>query len=144
MPAPAPSRRAAPITVVALGGNAVSPPAGRTSWAGERATVRTAMAEVASLAGADRLLIVHGNGMQVGRLLAARGLGDPAALDVHVAQTQGELGYLIIEALDAHLGAGSTVAVVTRTLVDPDDPAFAAPTKPIGPLLARRPPAGWR
>jgi carbamate kinase len=85
--------------------------------------------------------VVHGNGPQVGRLLNAAGLGDPESLDVHVAQTQGELGYLLAEALDARLGRDACVAVVTRVLVDEHDPAFAHPTKPIGAALAR-PPTG--
>jgi carbamate kinase len=127
------------LLVVALGGNAVSPPHGDTSLATERRTIDRAVEEIAALAaGGLRLLIVHGNGPQVGRLLAAAG-GDPAQLDVHVAQTQGELGYLLAAGLDARLGKGSTVAVVTRVLVDPADEAFRRPAKPIGPVLKERP-----
>jgi carbamate kinase len=132
---------ARPCTVVALGGNAVSPPGGDQSLAAERAAVEGAVAELAPLATAGaRLLLVHGNGPQVGRLLAAPGVGDVASLDLHVAQTQGELGYLVAETLE-RLTAESAVAVVTRVLVDPADPAFDTPSKPVGPVLAV-PPSG--
>jgi carbamate kinase len=100
--------------------------------------VRRATAELAAAARGSRLLVVHGNGPQVGRLLAAA--GDPSCLDVHVAQTQGELGYLLAEALEGCTGEPCT-ALVTRVLVAAADPAFASPTKPIGPVLAA-PPAG--
>jgi carbamate kinase len=127
------------LLVVGLGGNAVSPPAGSQALADERVRVAAAAAELAALAGGGvRLLVVHGNGPQVGRLLAAPGVGDPESLDVHVAQTQGELGYLLAEALEARLRA-PCVAVVTRVLVDRADPAFRAPSKPVGPVLAVRP-----
>ncbi len=135
-------RGAAPLSVVALGGNAVCPPRGDLSFATERGLVHDAVAELAALAlGGARLLVVHGNGPQVGRLLGASGIGDPESLDVHVAQTQGELGYLLAEALDARLGGGACAAIVTRVLVDEADPAFADPTKPVGAVLAE-PPAG--
>lgn len=128
------SRR--PLLVVALGGNALSPPHGDLSFASERLTIDRATAELADLVRAGyRLLIVHGNGTQVGRLLAAENLGDPGSLDVHVAQTQGELGYLIAEGLDRHLAVSESVAVVTRVLVDPHDPAFSHPAKPVGAIL---------
>lgn len=131
-----------PLYVIALGGNAISPPRGDLSFATERAVIDRAVTELAALARiGTRLLVVHGNGPQVGRLLAAAGLGDADSLDVHVAQTQGELGYLLAEALDARLGRDACVALVTRVLVDEHDPAFAHPTKPIGPVLAS-PPAG--
>jgi carbamate kinase len=128
------------LTVVALGGNAISPPRGSLDMEGERAAVARVAAELAVLAESGaRLLIVHGNGPQVGRLLAARGLGESSALDIHVAQTQGELGYLLAEALDTRLGRDACAALVTRVLVDGGDPAFAHPDKPVGPVLAEHP-----
>lgn len=134
------SRARPALHVVALGGNAISPPRGDLSFATERAIVDGVAAELAGLARTGaRLLLVHGNGPQVGRLLEAGGLGDPASLDIHVAQTQGELGYLLAERLDARLGSAAAVALVTRVLVDERDPAFAQPTKPIGPVLAGPP-----
>lgn len=128
------------LLVIALGGNALSPPAGDQSYAAERAAVAVAARNLAALAAqGQRLLIVHGNGPQVGRLLGSA--ADTANLDIHVAQTQGELGYLLAEALEQTSGT-PTVALVTRALVDPADPAFNNPTKPIGPLLPTRPQSG--
>lgn len=132
-----------PLYVVALGGNLISPPRGDLTFAAERAAIGRAGGELAFLArGGIRLLVVHGNGPQVGRLLDAAGLGDPGSLDVHVAQTQGELGYLLAEALDAGLGQDACAALVTRVLVDEGDPAFAHPTKPIGAVLTSPPTDG--
>ena len=138
------------LLVIALGGNALSPPAGDQGYATERAAAATAARQLAALgAGGRSLLIVHGNGPQVGRLLGSE--ADTGNLDIHVAQTQGELGYLLAEALELASDT-PTVALVTRALVDPADPAFGNPTKPIGPLLSARPahgpavqlPGGWR
>jgi carbamate kinase len=128
--------------VVALGGNAISPRAGDASFAGERRVLAATAAELDALAGhGTRLLVVHGNGPQVGRLLSAEG-GVESDLDIVVAQTQGELGYLLCEALDGAAHGTPSVAVLTRVLVDRDDPAFLTPTKPIGPVLSVPPTAG--
>jgi carbamate kinase len=145
---------ARPLLVVALGGNAVSPPRGGLTLAVERDLIRRAAGELAALAADARLLIVHGNGPQVGRLLIAESAGDPADLDILVAQTQGELGYLLAEALETRLGTRCCAALITRAVVAADDPGFAHPTKPVGPVLARPPAAvpamrladgsGWR
>jgi carbamate kinase len=140
-----------PLLVVALGGNAISAPTGPLTLAVERGRVDAVAVELARLAaGGWRLLVVHGNGPQVGRLLdAGHDLGD---LDVLVAQTQGELGYLLADSLE-RAGGEPVWALVTRTRVDGADPAFAAPDKPIGPVLRDRPPVaaapyaggeGWR
>jgi carbamate kinase len=128
------------LVVVALGGNALAPPGGAPGLGVEREVVRRAAAELATALRGRRLLVVHGNGPQVGRLLAAPGVGDPSCLDVHVAQTQGEIGYLLADALEAGLGE-PCAALVTRVLVAPDDAAFATPTKPVGMVLPA-PPAG--
>ncbi len=143
------------MLVVALGGNAISPPHGDLAIADERRVIARAVAELAVVArGGTRLLVVHGNGPQVGRLLSAPGIGDPENIDVHVAQTQGELGYLLAEGLETQLGSEKCVAIVTRVLVDATDPAFAHPTKPVGAVLHSLPPRmpavrvpdgkGWR
>jgi carbamate kinase len=138
--APGPRR---PLYVVALGGNAISPPSGSLDLAGERAALATAATELAALeARGLRLLIVHGNGPQVGRLLRAGFSADD--LDVHVARTQGELGYLLVAAL-SRACTDPVAALITRVLVDPDDPALAQPDKPVGPVVRERPaePAVW-
>ncbi|MFX3657652.1 MAG: carbamate kinase [bacterium] len=139
-----------PLLVVALGGNAVSPPASGLGMADERRAVAAICAELAALARGRRLLVVHGNGPQVGRLLGAD--DDLADLDVRVAQTQGELGYLLADGLEQATGEPAC-ALVTRTRVDPADPALSRPDKPVGPVLKARPAApavrvpggaGWR
>jgi len=147
MPPPPAERN---LLAIALGGNALSPPGGDQSYAVERASVGTSARALATLAaGGRQLLIVHGNGPQVGRLM--RDDVDTHDLDVHVAQTQGELGYLLAEALERATGTPAA-AIVTRVIVDPADPAFGASTKPIGPVLRTRPATdpsvavvgGWR
>ncbi len=128
------------LLVVGLGGNAISPPRGALKFADERVAIAAAAGELCALARAGaRLLVVHGNGPQVGRLLLASAFGDPASLDLHVAQTQGELGYLLTEALELRLDI-PCAALVTRVVVAANDPAFATPTKPIGGVLGAAPP----
>jgi carbamate kinase len=130
------------LLVVALGGNAIAPPGGEASVAAERRVVAEAMAEIGGLVDTgSRLPVVHGNGPQIGRLLDAHGVNSVRDLDVHVAQSQGELGYLLADALDAAVDGEPTVALVTRVVVDTEDGAFARPTKPIGAVLPR-PPSG--
>jgi carbamate kinase len=142
-----------PLLVVGLGGHALSTPDAPPdrALAGERAAAAAAAMELAALA-ADgfRLLIVHGNGPQVGRLLADHAGLD--TLDIHVAQTQGELGYLLAAALQ-RAAAEPVVALITRVEVDPTAAASGDPEKPIGPVLPAAPdgPAlqlpqgrGWR
>jgi carbamate kinase len=130
--------------VLAIGGNALAPP-GLGDFDGQRARARqVADAAVAILAAGDRLLIVHGNGPQVGALAMAQ---EAVAREVPLqplfalgAMTQGQLGYLLSQAVGdamAEAGLGRTVAaVMTQVVVDPSDPAFASPTKPIGPFFS--------
>jgi carbamate kinase len=90
-----------------------------------------------------RLIITHGNGPQVGALMERDELRGDALpvrpLDVLVAQTEGSLGYYLQLALLNSLRRRDirrfVVTVVTQVIVDPDDPAFAHPTKPVGPCL---------
>ena len=91
------------------------------------------------------LLLVHGNGPQVGNLMIrmeeAITKVPPLSLDLCVAESQGEIGYLLELALVNRLRAvhldRQVVSMLTRTVVDADDPAFRRPTKPIGPFLSR-------
>lgn len=121
-----------PLLVLALGGNALSPPkahAEADAYAPERVIVERTARSLEGLMRAEfRLLIVHGNGPQVGRLLQS----DPGRgnLDIHVAQTQGELGYLLLAALQEV----EAVCVLTRVVVT--EP-LGQPVKPIGPWLAQ-------
>jgi len=132
-----------PLLVLALGGNALSPPAGRDEgYEPERRIIRETGEQLNRLADQGyRLLIVHGNGPQVGRLLRQ----DPSHgnLDIHIAQTQGELGYLLAATL-----RGRALCVLTRVVVE-DDPG--PPVKAVGPVLTARPAGdavrsgdGWR
>ena len=133
-----------PLLVLALGGNALSPPAtAGDDYPVEREIVGRTAVSVDHLASEGyRLLIVHGNGPQVGRLLSQ----DPAHsnLDIHIAQTQGELGYLLAAAMSE-----LAVCVLTRVVVGGNP---GKPLKPIGPILEAAPrdqPAirvgnGWR
>jgi carbamate kinase len=121
---------ARPVAVVAIGGNALVRPGRPLDVAGEREALRRPAAALAALARTHRLVLTHGNGPQVGRL-AALEAADADPFDVLDASTAGALGYLLCEALDA-AGAPPAVAVVTRVVVDPADPAFDRPTKPVG------------
>jgi carbamate kinase len=126
--------------VVALGGNAIAGERGADPES-QRLAVEGACEQIAELVehGHD-VVITHGNGPQVGNLLLkndlARHVVPPVPLDWCVAQTQATLGFLIVTALEAALrlrGLERLIGVVvTRVLVGADDPAFAAPTKPIG------------
>ena len=97
------------------------------------------------VAAGHELVITHGNGPQVGNLLVKNELAahvvPPVPLDWCGAQTQGTLGFTILDALDGALAELDAVrpvaALVTRTLVDRDDPGFTRPTKPIGRYLPR-------
>ena len=126
------------ILVVALGGNALLRRGEATSDAAQRANIDRAARALAPLARDHRLVITHGNGPQVG-LLALREIaaarGDAGSgLDVLGAETQGMIGYLIEEAMREVLPGLEVATLLTQVEVDRADPAFAAPTKPIGPV----------
>lgn len=128
--------------VVALGGHALE---GLTDTGG----VGRAAVHLADLITAGHeLVITHGNGPQVGELLLdqeSRGprRGDPEPLDVLVAMTQAQLGYLLQRDVEDELVSRGdhtdVVTIVTEIEVDEDDPAFLEPTKPVGPTLPERP-----
>ncbi|MGN6752190.1 MAG: carbamate kinase [Intrasporangium sp.] len=130
--------------LVALGGNAMTGPDGSAAPEAQWEAIRGAMAHVAQLveAGHD-VVLTHGNGPQVGNILVKNELAahvvPPVPLDWCGAQTQGTIGYMILVALEAALARRGVdrkvAAIVSRTLVDRDDPGFARPTKPIGRFL---------
>ncbi len=133
--------------LLALGGNAMTGPDGSAAPAAQIEAISRAMRAGARLVAAGHELVVtHGNGPQVGNILVKNELAarvvPPVPLDWCGAQTQGTLGFTILNALDAALadvGAPSPVAaLVTRTLVDRDDPGFTHPSKPIGRHLPRQ------
>jgi carbamate kinase len=129
--------------VVALGGNALLRRGEDDSYENMFRSARSAAEKIADIA-ADgwEVVVTHGNGPQVGRILlqqeAARGWVHPMPLDVCGAESQGQVGYLLQVTIgDVFFERGmerpvSTVLTLTR--VRPDDPAFADPTKPIGPF----------
>lgn len=132
--------------LLALGGNAMTAPDGSATPDAQIAAVEVAMEAAARLVAAGHeLVITHGNGPQVGNLLVKNELAahvvPPVPLDWCGAQTQGTLGFTILDALDGALAACGAVrpvaALVTRTLVDRADQGFTHPSKPIGRYLPR-------
>jgi carbamate kinase len=123
--------------VIAIGGNAIIGEQQPGTWAEQRANARAVARELAGLKRAGHeLVLTHGNGPQVGALHAqhARAAAEvpPLPLDALVAMTQGQLGYLLQMAIEEVDPLVRTVTILTRVRVDPDDPSFAEPTKPIG------------
>jgi carbamate kinase len=122
--------------VVALGGNALLERGERPDAVIQRRHVRQAAGALAPLAASHQLVLCHGNGPQVGVLAlesqADTSLSRPYPLDVLVAQTQGMIGYWLVQELADAGTARRAVCVVTQTVVDPADPAFGHPTKFIG------------
>ena len=125
--------------VLALGGNALLPRGATPDTSIQVAKVRLAVAALKPLAAQHELVITHGNGPQVGLLAAATANSDLPAnvypLDTLVAQTQGMIGLWITQALGDALPGRPVAGVLTRTLVDPDDPAMSRPTKFVGAVL---------
>ena len=122
--------------VVALGGNALLRRDEPFSADAQRGNARAAAASIAELAGDRRLVITHGNGPQVG-LLALQSEADPTAarfpLDVIGAESEGMIGYVLEQELHNVLPDREVATLLTQVEVAHDDPAFANPTKPIGP-----------
>ena len=143
---------AGPLTIVALGGNALLRRGEESSAADQLAAAKEVARVLGPASERARLVVTHGNGPQVGLLALkedAYGEGEPYPLDVLDAESGGQIGYVIELELDNAIDHQDTVTVITRVLVDRDDPAFADPAKFIGPvyeearareLAARR---GW-
>jgi carbamate kinase len=132
--------------IVALGGNAMTGPGGSARPAEQTEAIGRAMDHVADLVAAGHeVVLTHGNGPQVGNLLVKNELAaavvPPVPLDWCDAQTQGTIGFTMANQLETSLrrrGLDRPVtALVSRTLVDADDPGFTNPTKPIGRYLPR-------
>jgi carbamate kinase len=143
-------------------------PASDSSVAEQRARIAETCRHIAELAARGwRMVVTHGNGPQVGAALLRSELASakayPLPLELCVASTQGEMGFLLVQALEqafAERGVRSeVVTVVSRVVVSEDDDAFRAPSKPIGPFyaeaeaqelrrkgwaLTEQPPRGWR
>ena len=148
---PAPGGRVRPLTgvpregamriVVALGGNALLKRGEPLTEQNQRENVRVAARALAPLAREHSLIITHGNGPQVGLLAleAASVVGvEPFTLDVLSAESEGMIGYMIEQELGNVLPEEVPFAtILTQVEVDPADPAFQNPSKPIGPQYSR-------
>ncbi len=124
--------------VIALGGNALLRRGQALTDENQQHNVEVACDHLARVAAEHELVVSHGNGPQVG-LLALQGAAYEKVptypLDVLGAETQGMIGYLVSRELNNRIPGPAPIAVLlTMVEVDPDDPAFAEPTKPIGPF----------
>lgn len=122
--------------VAALGGNALLQRGEKPAAAIQRHHVEDAVAQLSLVARENEFIITHGNGPQVG-LLAIESANDPELavpypLDVIGAQTQGMIGYWLLQSFTNALPDRPAVALVTRTIVSMDDPSFERPTKFVG------------
>jgi carbamate kinase len=134
--------------LVALGGHALIARGRPLSIEGQREVLRHSLGGVVELiARGDRLVLTHGNGPQVGHILLRSEAGRQVEayelpLDVCVAQSQGEIGYLIVQVLEellrrCRMSDKPVVTIMTRVVVDRADAHLRTPTKPIGPYYSR-------
>ncbi|MEZ9621459.1 carbamate kinase [Vibrio sp. 10N.222.55.A3] len=123
--------------VVALGGNALLRRGEPLEADVQRRNIETAVKNISEIAKVYNVVLVHGNGPQVG-LLALQGLEykkvNPYPLDVLGSETQGMIGYMLMQEFKNYLPNRNISCMLTQMTVDPNDPAFADPTKPIGPI----------
>jgi carbamate kinase len=130
--------------LVALGGNALIRKGQAGTIEQQFDNLKTPVSQLARLSRKYRLIITHGNGPQVGNLLLQQECCDAVPrlpLEILVAQTQGQIGYMIESTLDSELTALGVdevqplITVITYVVVDENNPAFRDPSKPIGPLF---------
>jgi carbamate kinase len=127
--------------VIAIGGNALIRAGEDGTWERQLRNARPIAREVAAMrAAGHELVLTHGNGPQVGLLLLQQQLGEaevpPLPLDALTAMTQGQLGYLLQTAIARVDPTIATAVLLTRVEVDPHEPAFEEPTKPVGPFYS--------
>jgi carbamate kinase len=133
---------AKPIILVALGGNALIRKGESGSARQQLDNLKLPIAQIARLAADYRIIITHGNGPQVGNLLLQQECAKDLPrmpLEILVAQTQGQIGYMIESTLDQELmkigvNTRPLVSLISYVVVDENDPAFEAPSKPVGPV----------
>jgi carbamate kinase len=132
------------ILLVALGGNALIRKGQMGTVDEQFENLKVPISQIARLSRDYRIIITHGNGPQVGNLLLQQELQDAVPklpLEILVAQTQGQIGYMIESTLDSELMAlgintqKPLVSLLSYVVVDEQDPAFTSPSKPIGPLF---------
>lgn len=129
--------KASSTAVVALGGNALLQRGEPLDAANQARAARNAARILGEAAPRHRLVITHGNGPQVGLLALMNGAYTdvaPYPLDLLDAESVGQIGYMLEMQLDNFIDHQDTIAIITRVEVDANDPAFASPTKFIGPL----------
>ncbi len=133
-----------PMVLLALGGHAFMQRGEKGTIHEQERSAAQICKQLQTLVDRDyNIVVTHGNGPQVGNLLLLNETSDGSVplmpLDVLVAETEGSLGYFLQQALLNELRRRQlrryVVTVVTQVLVDPEDPAFKAPTKPVGPFL---------
>jgi len=117
--------------VIALGGNALLRRGQRLDARTQQANARRAAHAIAEIARRHDVVVTHGNGPQVG-LLALN--DDAFPLDVLDAETEGMIGYVVEQELRNAEPGREVATLLTQVVVDPADPAFAHPTKPVGPV----------
>ncbi|RLB78309.1 MAG: carbamate kinase [Deltaproteobacteria bacterium] len=130
------------ILLVALGGNALIKKGQEGSIKEQFENLKLPIRQIARLSKKYKIIITHGNGPQVGNLLLQQESCDAVPklpLEILVAQTQGQIGYMIESTLDSELmdlgiHARPLVSLISYVVVDEKDPAFHTPTKPIGPI----------
>ena len=132
--------------LIALGGNALIRKGQAGTVSEQFANLAVPIRQIAHLSQNFRIIITHGNGPQVGNLLLQQESCDEVPklpLEILVAQTQGQLGYMIESTLDSQvmeLGVDSDyhfISLLSYVVVDEKDVAFQNPTKPIGPILSK-------
>lgn len=139
--------RSMKTAVVAIGGNAILRKGEEATLENQMANLRVTCSYLANMikSGYD-IVITHGNGPQVGNILLQNELSRKSVpampLDICVAESQGLIGYMIQQALTEELEKigikKEMTCMITRVLVDENDPAFQNPTKPIGPYYAKK------
>jgi carbamate kinase len=130
------------LAVVAIGGNAVNRPGEKPTAENMLSAIEEAMGYLVDMLDKYDIVITHGNGPQVGNILIqqemAKEVIPPFPIDVNDAQTQGSLGYMIVQALRNRLAERGlnreVAALITQIVVDKNDEAFKKPSKPVGPF----------
>lgn len=130
------------LAVVAIGGNAVNRPGEKPTAENMLSAIEEAMGYLVDMLDEYDIVITHGNGPQVGNILIqqemAKEVIPPFPIDVNDAQTQGSLGYMIVQALRNQLAERGlnreVAALITQIVVDKNDEAFKKPSKPVGPF----------
>jgi carbamate kinase len=132
--------------LVAMGGNALIRKGQQGSIEEQFKNLKVPIRQIAKISRTHRIIITHGNGPQVGHLLLQQescDTGPRLPLEILVAQTQGQIGYMIESTLDNELMAlgihqKPLVSLISYVVVDENDPAFQSPTKPIGPVFSQQ------